>query len=130
MTIRTALLLASALLAAPAAAQTRAAGLARVDAEFARTDRNADGTVSRDELARRVAHLRVAGRAVTPAETKLIADRWFARADRDHDGRVSRDEARSLFAATFARFDTDRDGRIGPRERDAARMALLAEATR
>lgn len=125
-----ALLLAAALLAFPATAQTRASGAARVDAEFARTDRNNDGAVSRDELARRVAHLRIGGRAVTPAETRLLADRWFARADRDRDRRVTRDETRTLFAHTFARFDLDRDGRLNPNERGAARTALLAEAVR
>lgn len=131
MTIRTALLAATALLvAAPAAAQTRAAGAARVDTEFARSDRNGDGAVSRDELARRLARLRLAGRGVTPVETRVLADRWFARADTDRDGRVSRGEARALYRRTFARFDANRDGRIGGGEREAAKAALLSEVMR
>lgn len=114
--------------AAPAAAQTRAAGQARVDAEFARTDHNGDGLVSRDELARRVAHLHINGRSVTPAQTRMLADTWFARADRNHDGRVSRDEARALYREVFARFDGNHNGRLDPAERATAKAALLAGA--
>ena len=116
--------------ATPALAQTRAAGQARLDAEFARTDRNHDGFVSRDELARRLAHLSIAGRPVRPQETKTLADYWFARADADHDGRISRDEARALYRQTFARFDANHDGRIDAREREAAQASLMAEAMR
>lgn len=116
--------------ASPVAAQTRAAGAARLDVEFTRTDRNHDGAVSRNEFARRLAHLHIGGRTITPQETKALADHWFARADRNHDGQVSRDEARSLYAQTFARYDINRDGHLDAAEREAAQATLLAEAVR
>ena len=124
------LILPALALSLPAVAQTRGAGQARLDAEFARTDRNHDGVVSRDEFARRLSHLTIAGRGVTPQETRALADHWFARADRDHDGRVSRAEAHALYAQVFDRADANHDGRISPAEREAAKATLLADGVR
>lgn len=132
-TILPALAIAGTLVAVPAAAQnSRAALLAQVRAEFAATDLDHDGTLTRAEVAARVAHMRVggAGRPLTPQQAREITDLWFRNADANHDGRVTLAESEAAAGQMFDRYDTNHDGVISPAERAAARAALRPAAPR
>ncbi len=74
---------------------------------FARLDRNADGTVAREEIAE-IAE-RMGGWRGKAGDTLL------RRADKDQDGRISREEW-PLPAEQFDRFDADRDGFVSAEE--------------
>ena len=118
-------LVGAASLAAPAAAQeTRASAAAKFKAEFAQSDTNHDGVLTRAEVQARIAQMKVGPGRPDPVHAKRLADLWFDRADADKNGKVTMAEAQALLAATFKRYDTDGDGKIGPEERGTAKRAL------
>jgi len=116
-------LLAGALLAGPAAAQTRAEVSAHARAQFAAADRDRDGTLTRDEVARRLTQV-PAGRGLSVGRSRILTNQYFGRLDLNRDGRVTRRELDGAVANGFGRFDRNRDGRIGPRERAAAQAFI------
>ena len=124
--IRTVLTLATlASLAAPAVAQeTRASATAKFKTEFAQTDTDHDGVLTRAEVQARIAQMKVGAGHPDPVHAKRLADLWFDRADANKNGKVTQAEAEALLAATFKRYDTDGDGKIGPEERGTAKKAL------
>lgn len=126
MTIRLSALALAAVLAMPAAAQTRSAALAQIRAEFVAGDTNHDGVLTRAEVAARVARMRTAGgaRAMSPAQVKQLTDLWFARTDANHDGKVTLAEAQGEMAAMFDRYDVNHDGVISPAEMQEARAGV------
>lgn len=99
----------------------------RRHALFARLDKNGDGKVSAEEMARARADL----------QTRRL-DHMFARMDADHDGKISRDEAAKAMddraegrrgrhhGAMLAKLDKDGDGAISAAEFDAAGDARFA----
>ena len=99
-----------------------------LDAEFAATDTNRDGVLSRAEIDARTAKMKVAGGRVSPADMKKLGDIWFARTDANHDGRITKAEMASIMKAVGSRYDTNHDGTVSIAERKAARAAAIAEA--
>jgi Ca2+-binding EF-hand superfamily protein len=124
--IRTLLTLATlASLAAPAVAQeTRASSTAKFKTEFAQSDTDHDGVLTRAEVQARIAQMKVGPGHPDPVHARRLADLWFDRADANKNGKVTQAEAEALLAATFKRYDTDGDGKIGPAERGTAKKAL------
>lgn len=98
-----------------------------LDAEFAATDTNKDGVLSRAEIDARTAKMRVAGGKVTPADVKRLGDLWFAQADTDQNGKLTKTEMAAIMKAMAARYDTNHDGVVSIAERRAARAAAIAE---
>lgn len=91
----TVLLLAG--IALPAAAQTdRAKAAAQYDAEFAATDTNHDGVLSRAEMQARIVKMQASGTRIDPVHAKRLADLWFDSADTNKDGKVTRAEGQAL----------------------------------
>jgi Ca2+-binding EF-hand superfamily protein len=139
---------AAALLAVPTLAQapagqgaqpmTLAAMQARVQAQFARTDANRDGFLTRAEAqAQAAAHpgreQRLANREQRQAKraerlARLDTDRGlrtneqrFTRLDANKDSRLSLAEVTARLATRFQRLDANRDGAITREERRSAR---------
>ena len=116
------LALAATGLAVPAAAQeTRASAAAKFRKEFAASDTNKDGFLSRPEVKTRIGRMGAAGKSLDPVHAERLADLWFTRADANKDGKVSEAEAQALLSATFAKYDANKDGKIGGEERAAAK---------
>lgn len=106
---------------APAAAQdTPQSAAAKFSKEFAATDANGDGVLTRAEVEARITKMAAGRGKIDPVHAKRLTDLWFDRADANKDGKVTQKEAQALLAATFRRYDTDGDGKISPEERAAA----------
>ena len=113
-------------LAGPVLAQeTRASASAKFKAEFAASDTNKDGVLTRAEVQARIGNMKVGwqGRP-DPVHAKRLADLWFTSADKNKDGKVTQAEAQALLAATFAKYDANKDGKIGGDERAAAKAEV------
>ncbi|PAX07589.1 hypothetical protein [Sphingomonas lenta] len=112
-------------LAAPAIAQSpppnRQESRAWVRAQFARSDLNRDGVLSRGEVTQAVN--RHYGRLST-GRSRIMTNMWFNRLDGNRSNSISRSEALGAADEFWGRFDRNRDGRIGPRERPAAEAFL------
>ncbi|MGI4732204.1 MAG: EF-hand domain-containing protein [Janthinobacterium lividum] len=114
---------------APAAPQSsRAAALNLVRTEFAATDLDHDGTLSRAEVAARFDHMKTASAAhpLNHQQARQLTELWFGRTDTNHDGRITLAESEAMMMQTFDRYDTNHDGVISAAERAAARGALKA----
>ncbi|HVF94984.1 MAG TPA: EF-hand domain-containing protein [Sphingomonas sp.] len=124
--IRTAFTLAVvASLAAPALAQeTRASAAAKFKSEFALSDADKNGVLTRAEVQARIGQMKVGPGRPDAVHAKRLADLWFDRADANKNAKVTEAEAQALLAATFKRYDADGDGKIGSSERGAAKQAL------
>ncbi|MDP1027183.1 EF-hand domain-containing protein [Sphingomonas sp. KR1UV-12] len=110
------------LLALPAAAQeTRASAAAKFKTEFALSDTNKDGVLTRTEVQARIARMGAGAKKIDRVHAKRLSDLWFDKADANKDGKVTQAEAQALLAATFAKYDANKDGRIGGDERAAAK---------
>ncbi len=119
------ILLAAPVAPALPAAETRASASAKFAKEFAASDTNHDGALSRTEVEQRIAGMHVKGRKLDMVHAKRLSGLWFDRADANHDGKVTETEAQSLLTATFERYDRNQDGRIEPGERSAAKKAVV-----
>ena len=109
-------------LATPALAQeTRASASAKFKTEFAASDTNKDGVLTRAEVQGRISNMKVGPGRPDPVHAKRLADLWFTSADKNKDGKVTQAEAQALLAATFAKYDANKDGKIGGDERAAAK---------
>ena len=109
-------------LATPALAQeTRASASAKFKTEFAASDTNQDGVLTRAEVQGRISNMKVGPGRPDPVHAKRLADLWFTSADKNKDGKVTQAEAQALLAATFAKYDANKDGKIGGDERAAAK---------
>lgn len=122
---------------APAAAQkvkpgarTAAKVSPQVRAEFARSDTNKDGFLSRTEVANRVRRMDVGRSKLNGEQITDLSTLWFARADTNKDGRISQAEMQALLNATARRYDTNGDGVVSVAERQAARAETLNEVRR
>ena len=112
-------------IALPAAAQdTRASASAKYDIEFAATDTNHDGVLTRAEVQARIAKMQAAGSRIDPVHVKRLADLWFDHADVNKDGKVTRAEGQALLAKTFDLYDRNHDGKIDADERARAASAM------
>lgn len=110
------------LLAAPVAAQeTRESAAAKFRAEFARSDLNKDGVLTRDEVTVRMGRWRAGQKKVDAPQVKRLTDLWFGRADANGNGKVTEAEAQRLLTAVFDRYDRNRDGKLGGEDRVAAK---------
>lgn len=119
------LLLASVVLAVPAAAQeTAATAAAKFHREFVATDTNKDGAWTIDEVEARTTRMRPAAKGSDLQLGKKLAALWFSRADANKNGKVTEYEAQKLLAATFREYDANGDGKIGGQERAAAKKAI------
>jgi len=108
-------------LATPALAQeTRASAAAKFRTEFAASDTNKDGVLTRAEVQARIGQMKTGQGRLDPVHAKRMADLWFTSADKNKDGKVTQAEAQALLAATFAKYDANGDGKIGGDERAAA----------
>jgi Ca2+-binding EF-hand superfamily protein len=108
--------------AAPAAAQeTRATAAAKFRTEFAASDTNKDGVLTRAEVAARIGQMGAGRGKLDPVHAKRLTDLWVDRADRNKDGKVTQAEAQALLTATFDRYDANRDGKVGASERATAK---------
>ena len=89
--LRTPLVLLLALGAAtPAFAQeTQASAAAKFRKEFAATDTNKDGVLTRAEVLARISGMAVNGKRPDPVHAKRLADLWFTNADVNKDGKVT-----------------------------------------
>ncbi|WP_174286728.1 EF-hand domain-containing protein [Sphingomonas bacterium] len=122
--IRLTLAAALAGIAVPAAAQdTRASAAAKYDLEFAATDTNHDGVLTRAEVQARIGRMQASGNRIDPVHAKRLADLWFDHADANKDGKVTRAEGQTLLAKTFDLYDRNHDGKIDADERAAAGAA-------
>ncbi len=112
-------------LATPALAQeTRASASAKFKTEFAASDTNKDGVLTRAEVQGRISNMKVGPGRPDPVHAKRLADLWFTSADKNKDGKVTQAEAQALLAATFAKYDANKDGKIGGDERAAAKAEV------
>jgi hypothetical protein len=101
-------------LAAPLSAQeTQASAAAKFSREFAASDANGDGVLTKAEVAARMNRMKVAGKAPDPVRTKRLTDLWFGRADANANGKVTEAEAQALLASVFKRYDANGDGKLG-----------------
>ena len=117
--------LALAGLATPAFAQeTRASASAKFKTEFAASDSNKVGVLTRAEVQGRISNMKVGPGRPDPVHAKRLADLWFTSADKNKDGKVTQAEAQALLAATFAKYDANKDGKIGGDERAAAKAEV------
>lgn len=118
-------ILALAVFSVPATAQeTRDSAAAKFKAEFAASDTNKDGVLTRAEVQARIGGMKVGTKKPDPVHAKRLADLWFTSADKNKDGKVTQAEAQALLAATFAKYDANGDGRIGGDERAAAKAQM------
>lgn len=123
--MRRVLIPALMLVAVPAGAQeTRASAAAKFHAEFAQSDTNHDGVLTRAEVAKRISAMRVGPGRPDAVHAKRLTDLWFTNADANRDGKVTEAEAQALLAATFDRYDANHDGKIGTGERGAAKKQV------
>lgn len=107
--MKRALLLPALLLATPAFAQeTRQSAAAKFNTEFNTSDLNHDGFLTRAEVAKRIASMKVGPGKPDPVHAKRLTDLWFAQADANHDGKVTRAEAQALLSQTFDRYEAAR----------------------
>ncbi len=104
--------------------ETRASASAKFSREFAASDANKDGVLTRAEVQARLARMGAGNKKLDPTHAKRLADLWFGSADADKNGKVTEAEAQRLLAATFNRSDSNGDGRIGGDERAAAARGL------
>ena len=112
-------------LAGPVLAQeTRTSASAKFKAEFAASDTNKDGVLTRAEVQARIGQMKAGQGRLDPVHAKRMADLWFGSADRNKDGKVTQPEAQALLAATFAKYDANHDGKIGGDERAAAKAQI------
>jgi hypothetical protein len=112
-------------LPAPALAQeTQASAAAKYSREFAATDLNKDGVLTKAEIERRMGRMRLGAKRPDAANAKRLTDLWFARADADKNGKVTEAEGQRLLASVFRRYDANRDGRIGGGEKATARSKM------
>jgi hypothetical protein len=117
-----------AALAGPALAQeTRASASAKFKTEFAASDTNKDGVLTRAEVQARIGNMKVGPGRPDPVHAKRLADLWFTSADKNKDGKVTQGEAQALLAATFAKYDANHDGKIGGDERAAAKSEMQGQ---
>lgn len=133
------IVLAAALVTAPAlaadrpaakpqpGARTVAAVSPRVKAEFAASDTNKDGFLSRAEVQARVRRMDVGASRMSPDQVQMLAAAWFAKADANGDAKVSPAEMQRLLGAIARRYDTNGDGTVSVAERAAARRETLSE---
>lgn len=128
------LLLAAAVLATSAvpvfAQETRQSVTTKFRSEFAASDTNHDGVLTKSEIAARIGRMRIGGKAASPAQVKRLSDLWFARTDANHDGKVTRAEADAQLLKTFNEYDANHDGKVGTDERAAAIAREKAAAGR
>ncbi len=104
-----ALALAAVLPALPAIAQeTRASAAAKFAREFAASDTNHDGALSRAEVKARIIQMGTGAKKIDPVHADRLAGLWFDRADANKDGKVTQKEAQALLAATFDRYEAER----------------------
>lgn len=99
----------------------------QIAAEFKARDLNHDGFLTRDEIAKEIAGMRVAGQTNSPARVKMLTDAWIASADANHDGKVSPMEMQRLMIAVASRYDTNHDGVVSVAEQRAAQTKMLDE---
>lgn len=119
------LLLATPVLAQPAKKPALAATVdPRLKAEFAKSDTNKDGVLSRAEVDARIERMNVGKTKVPPERSRMLAAVWFARADANKDGKVTPFEMQKLFRAMAQKYDTNGDGVVSIEERAAARAAI------
>ena len=117
--------IAAATLATPALAQeTRTSAAAKFNREFAASDLNKDGSLTRAEVQARIGRMKAGAKPMPAAQTKQLSELWFARADADKSGKVTQLEAQALLSAVFRRYDANGDGRVGGDERAAARAGV------
>ncbi|MBJ6122546.1 EF-hand domain-containing protein [Sphingomonas mollis] len=111
--------------AAPLSAQeTRASAAAKFSREFAASDTNKDGVLTRAEVQARIGTMAAGNKKLDPVHTKRLSDLWFTRADANKDGKVTQAEAQALLTATFDAYDANRDGKVGTDERAAAKAGI------
>ena len=110
--------------ASAVAQETRASATAKFKSEFAQSDTDRDGVLTRAEVQARIAQMKVGPGRPDAVHAKRLADLWFDRADANKTGKVTQTEAEALLAATFKRYDADGDGKIGSAERGVAKKAL------
>ena len=122
------MLLALAAATAHPAANSRAALLQSVRIEFRQTDLNHDGVLTRAEVQKRVAHMKVnvADHDLAARQVQMLTDLWFARGDVNHDGKITLKETEATALAVFNRYDTNHDGLISPAERHVGSAAMMA----
>jgi hypothetical protein len=108
------------------AQETRASASAKFAKEFAASDTNHDGVLTRAEVQARIGHMGAGAQKIDPVHAKRLSDLWFDRADANKDGKVTQGEAQALLAATFQRYDANHDGKIGDDERAAATAGAKA----
>lgn len=118
------------LLALPApvlAQETQASAAAKFSREFAATDLNKDGVLTKAEVQGRMGRMRLGTKRPDAANAGRLADLWFSRADVNRNGKVTEAEAQRLLAAVFNRYDANRDGLIGGGERAAAKAGVRTQ---
>ncbi|KQT35037.1 hypothetical protein ASG29_02585 [Sphingomonas sp. Leaf412] len=123
--------LLAALLLSPAAMaqETRTSANAKLDAEFAQSDSDADGFLSPAEIEARMRRMKLSGgRTLDAVHAKRVAGLFLARGDTNGDGRVSKVESRALMGQVFSRYDTNGDGKVEGAEAAKARAAAKAKA--
>lgn len=108
-------------------AKTVAAVSPRVKAEFAASDTNKDGFLSRAEVQARVQRMDVGATRMSTDKVQMLASAWFTQADGNGDGKVSPAEMQRLLRAIAGRYDTNGDGVVSVAERQAARRQTLSE---
>ncbi|GGB20423.1 hypothetical protein GCM10011380_07490 [Sphingomonas metalli] len=121
-----ALIVAALLPAAASAQETRASAAAKFSREFAASDTNKDGSLSRAEVKARIGQMGSGAKKIDPVHAERLAGLWFDRADTNKDGKVTEAEAQALLSATFAKYDADRNGKIGAAEKSAAKKGVAA----
>lgn len=113
-----------ALTATVLAQETRASATAKLNREFAASDANKDGFLSRTEIEARMGKMKVGGgKTLDATHAKRVAALFLARADTNKDGKVSKAESDALMGAVFSAYDTNRDGKVDPAEAARARAA-------
>lgn len=100
--------------------ETRASAAAKFSREFAASDADKDGVLSREEVQARMSRMGAGKKRFDAVHAKRLTDLWFDRADANRNGKVTQAEAQALLAATFQRYDANGDGQIGNDERAAA----------
>lgn len=112
------------LLAAPLAAQeTQTSAAARFSREFAESDLNKDGVLTKSEVQTRMGRMKAGAKKMDPVHVQRLTDLWFSRADLNKNGKVTEPEAQTLLAAVFKRYDRNGDGKLGGTDRAAAPKA-------
>ena len=114
--------------AAHPAANSRSALLQSVRIEFRQTDLDHDGVLTRAEVEKRVARMKVnvADHDLAAKQVQMLTDLWFARGDLDHNGKITLKETEATALAVFNRYDTNHDGLISPAERHVGSAAMMA----